>query len=61
MKTIHFFDLTGLHAGSYDLAEGADMPLDATEVAPPEVSEGFLTRWNGADWTVEIARPLISY
>lgn len=61
MKTIHFFDLTGLHAGSYELPEGDEFPLDATEKAPPEVGEGYLCRWNGEDWTIELAKPMISY
>lgn len=61
MKTIYFFDLTGLFAGSYELPEGDAFPLDATETAPPEVSEIHQARWNGADWTVENKRSPISY
>lgn len=55
MKKIHFYDMQGVLAGSYDLQEGEEMPANATEVPAPELGDGYLARFNGLDWTIENA------
>lgn len=61
MKNIFCFDEAGAYTVTTDLIEGGEMPEFATDVQPPEVSEGYLCRWNGADWTIEHTRSPISY
>lgn len=61
---IHEFDESGKFIKSHEMADSQELPEHferMTEVAPPEVGEGYLTRWNGGEWVIEIARPLISY
>lgn len=57
---VHKFDETGLFAGKSNIKrpeEGESLPEGVTEVAPPELGEGYQARWNGADWTIENIRP----
>lgn len=56
MKTVYMYDLQGRAAGSIELKDGAEMPTDCTDVAPPELSEDFRAVFNGADWTIETTR-----
>jgi len=62
---IYEHDENGIFKQSHDLAEGVEYEADklpnCVQVAPPELSDGYIARWNGSDWTIENARPFISY
>lgn len=50
---------TGLVAGKQNIAkpaEGESLPEGTTDIAPPDVGDGYQCRWNGADWTIESTR-----
>lgn len=55
------FDESGLLVGEVDVVEpgeGESLPERVTLVAPPELHEAYQPRFNGADWTIEIKRPV---
>lgn len=63
MKTVHSFDYaTGVYLGPVVLADGDRSPLEpgvflipgnCVELEPPEVANGQVQKWNGAEWAVE--------
>ena len=58
-KTVYSFTDEGIFAGtdiaweSWDLNGRFLLPANSTEVAPPEIPEGYFAKWNGSQWDLE--------
>jgi hypothetical protein len=58
-KTVYSYNYEGVFVGNDIACESWNfdgtfiIPGNSTEVAPPEIPEGYLAKWNGSNWRLE--------